>query len=385
MKITIKRTEDQLNLIRQMGSSDKQKAYEAQAAIAKLLSPVISEVINNAPTISNLYSTLTFEEDDNPSIPLDLYHDITDENFINVYSQQVAGGLPYSQVFPSHNELKFSTFDLDSALAFDTKYVRRARVDVVAKTFTRMAQEILLKQERTAFNVLATAMIKGNSKVGLSDTAAAGNHIIGGGIESRLKLDDFNRLLTHSKRINASFSSGTPATGVKTGLTDLLVSPEMVQEIRAMSYNPVNTQNPAGTAATAGHTALAADDSLRSQIYSASGLPSFYGINIMEILELGVGQRFNKIFDAIVTSEGATVIGGGSAGTFSQGDDEILIGIDRSRESLLRPVMLKEGGGQLEVMVDDQFNARQKKIGYYGNIEEGRVCIEDRALVGLVI
>ena len=50
MKITIKRTEDQLALVRAMGSNNREEAYEAQAAVAELLGPVVSEVINNAPT-----------------------------------------------------------------------------------------------------------------------------------------------------------------------------------------------------------------------------------------------------------------------------------------------------------------------------------------------
>jgi hypothetical protein len=379
MKITIKRTEDHLALIKQMGSNNREEAYEAQAAVASLMGPVISEVINNAPSISNLFTTMTFGADDNPSIPLDIFHDVTDEDFIQVYSQQVAGGLPYSQVFPAHNELKFSTYSLDSALAFDKKYAKKARLDVVAKTFTRMAQEILLKQERTAFNVLATALIKGDSTSG-----AKGDHIIGSTGESKFTLDDFNRLITKSKRINASFSAGTPVTGTKVGLTDLLVSPEMVQELRSMAYQPVNTRS--GAVASSGATSIAAPEDLRAQLYSAAGLPSFYGINIIEILELGIGQRFNTIFNTIVGLESATVIGGGNSGTFSASDDEILIGIDRSRESLIRPVVLDEGtSDQLAIMVDDQFSVRQNKVGYYGKLEEGRICINDKALMGLVV
>ncbi len=58
MKITIKRTEDQLALVRAMGSNNREEAYEAQAAVADLLGPVVSEVINNAPTVGNLYTSL---------------------------------------------------------------------------------------------------------------------------------------------------------------------------------------------------------------------------------------------------------------------------------------------------------------------------------------
>lgn len=380
MKITIKRTEDQLALVRAMGSNNREEAYEAQAAVADLLGPVVSEVINNAPTVGNLYTSLSYGEDDNPSLPLDLFHDITDEDYIQVYSQQVAGGLPYSQVFPAHNELKFSTYTLDSALAFDRKYVRKARLDVVSKTFTRMAQEVLLKQTKTAFNVLATALVKGQ---GTSSTA--GSQIIGSTTENRFVLDDFNRLITKSKRINSSFNGGTPVGGVKSGITDLLVSPEMVEQLRSMAYNPINTIDADGGTASAADGQVA-PDVLRQELFSAAGLPSFYGINIMEINQMGINQTFNKLFAAVVTAEGATVVGGGNTGTFSQTDDEIVIGIDRSKDALIRPVVIGEGSpSELQVLVDDQFSVRQNKIGYYGKVEEGRICIDDRALIGLAV
>lgn len=383
MKITIKRTEEQLALVKAMASNNREEAYEAQAAVATLIGPVLNQVINNAVSIGNLFSTFTYQSDDNPSLPLDLFHDITDEDYIQVYSQQVAGGLPYSQVFPAHNELKFQTYTLDSAYAFDRKYARKSRLDVVSKTFTRMAQEILLKQEKTAFNVVATALVNGTTNKG-TGTLAKGNHIIECGTAGRFLLDDFNRLITLSKRINASFSAGTPVGGSKIGVTDLLVSPEMVQELRAMAYNPVNTtvgvQTVSGTPSNAygGAVGLAAPEELRAQLYSAAGLPSFYGINIIEILEMGKNQRFNKIFDAVLTANSVTLSG------WSQSADEIMIGIDRSRDALIRPVMLEEGStGELTVAVDDQFSLRQNKIGYYGRLEEGRVILDDRALVGL--
>ena len=380
MKITIKRTEDQLALVRAMGSNNREEAYEAQAAVADLLGPVVSEVINNAPTVGNLYTSLSYGEDDNPSLPLDLFHDITDEDYIQVYSQQVAGGLPYSQVFPAHNELKFSTYTLDSALAFDRKYVRKARLDVVSKTFTRMAQEVLLKQTKTAFNVLATALVKGQGT-----SATAGSQIIGSTTENRFVLDDFNRLITKSKRINSSFNGGTPVGGVKSGITDLLVSPEMVEQLRSMAYNPINTIDADGGTPT-GNDGQVAPDVLRQELFSAAGLPSFYGINIMEINQMGIDQTFNKLFAAVVTAEGATVVGGGNTGTFAQGSDEIVIGIDRSKDALIRPVVIGEGSpSELQVLVDDQFSVRQNKIGYYGKVEEGRICIDDRALIGLAV
>jgi hypothetical protein len=39
----------------------------------------------------------------------------------------------------------------------------------------------------------------------------------------------------------------------------------------------------------------------------------------------------------------------------------------------------------MQILVDDQFSVRQNKIGYYGKLEEGRICIDDRALIGLAV
>ena len=381
MKITIKRTDDQVALVQAMGSNNREEAYEAQAAVAELIGPVVDEVVNNAPTVANLFTDLTYQWDDNPSLPLDLFHDITDEDYIQVYSQQVAGGLPYNQVFPAHNELKFSTYTLDSALAFDRKYVRKARLDVVSKTFTRMAQEILLKQERTSFNIIATALVLANSKASAGGSVAAGNHVIRTGANDRFVLNDLNRLITLSKRINSSWAGGTPVGGPKAGITDLLVSPEMVEQLRAMAYNPINTNGaPMTGGATALLDSLPAPEDLRNELYKSAGLPQFYGINIMELNELGVSQRFNSIFATVNANNSDPV------GSFATDDDEIMIGIDRNKDALIRPVVLDEGNtGKLSILVDDQFSVRQNKIGYYAKIEEGRICIDDNALCGLAV
>ena len=160
MKITLEKTPEQAELIKAMASKNRDVAYEAQTALAEFIGPVLAEVVNTAPTVSNMFTSLQFNSDESPSIPLDLYHDITDEDYIQVWSQSVPGGLPTNQVAPSQSELKFTTYTLDSALSFDKRYASRSRLDVVSKTFTRMAQEILLKQEKTSASMIMTAWLK---------------------------------------------------------------------------------------------------------------------------------------------------------------------------------------------------------------------------------
>lgn len=384
MNITLKRTDEQVELVKAMASRNRDVAYAAQVALAEFIGPVLAEVINNAPTISNLFTSLQFNADDNPSIPLDLYHDIFDEDYIKVYSQSVAGGLPTNYVQPTAAELKFTTYSLDSAVSFDRKYASRSRLDVVGKTFTRVAQEVLLKQERTSANLLFTAAA--NASTGTSGVTAANRHIFRTAQNERFLLDDLNKLFTKAKRINASFVGGTPS-GARRGVTDLLVSPEVVESIRAMAYNPVNTKAPNGAAPHNQTDGITLTDNVRSQIFSQSGLTEFYGVSIMEVLEMGVGKRFNTVFDTVAgTTEyldhGSTT----ASSAFDGATEQVIIGLDRSRDALVRAIAVdSDSGSEFNLVADDQFSSRQQRIGYYGSLEEGRMVLDNRAIVGLIM
>ena len=379
MKITLKRTPEQIELIKAMASRNRTVAYDAQVALAEFIGPVLAEVVNNAPTLSNLFTTLPFNADDNPSIPLDLYFDVNDEDYITVYSQSVAGGLPTNQVLPTVSEMKLATYTLDSALSFDRKYAAKHRMDVVAKTFTRMAQEILLKQERTSATLTMTALANAQTN--------GKKHVQTSNQSGRFLLADLNELLTLAKRINTSWAKGTAAGTSRTGLTDLLVSPEIVEQIRAMAYNPINTVSgitaSGGTASTVGITAT---DEMRSAIYGSAGIPSFYGVSILEFGELGKGQKFNTIFDTAASTTQYPKADGTGTNTFDGATEEILVGIDRTRESLIRVVATDpDSNAEFTLVADDQYSIRQNKIGYFGSMEEGRVILDVRALVGKIV
>jgi len=386
MKIVLKRTDEQVELIRALASKNREVAYDAQVALAEFIGPVLAEVINNAPTVSNLFTSLQFNSEDNPSIPLDLYYDVFDEDYIKVYSQSVAGGLPQNIVQPTASELKIATYRLDSAVAFDKKYAAKSRLDVVSKSFTRVAQEIMLKQERTSANLLMTALAAAST--GNSGTATDNLHVFRSAAANRFVLNDLNKLFTKIKRINASFVGGTPS-GARRGLTDLLVSPEIIEELRGMAYNPINTKGPdLTTAPAAGDGAgIPATDAIRNQIFSQAGLPEFFGVSIMEILELGVGKKFNTIFDTVAGSTTyAAHYAAGSGTVFDGATEEIVVGLDRSRDSLIRAVAVdSDTGSEFNLVADDQYTLRQGKIGYFGALEEGRMVLDNRALVGLIV
>jgi len=376
MNITLKRTDEQVELVKAMASRDRNVAYEAQAALAEFMGPVLAEVINQAPTLSNLFSSFQFNADSNPSLPLDLYYDINADDYIKVYSTTVPGGLPTNQVLPTASELKFTTYRLDSAVSFDRRYALQSRLDVVGKSMTRVAQEVLLKQESTSANLILGSLADAstNDVPHVMDQASS---TLG------FTLADFNSLVTKAKRINTAWTGGTPEGAIK-GITDLIISPETMEDLRAMSYNPVNTKGASGSAVDPAGSPLgsniAAPEAYRDRVFSTGGVPELYGIGLMEINELGPNRKFCRLFETFQTA--STVAG--KVG-FAAGDD-LVLGIDRSRESLIRAVATdSETGAEFSLIADDQYSNRQQKLGWFGSLEEGRMVVDNRVLTGVVV
>ena len=366
MKLTLKKTSEQLELIKAMASRDKDVAYQAQLALANFVGPALAEGLDNAKVLSNLFLSLEFDADDNPSIPLDIYYDITDLDYINIWHQTRAGGLGYNQVVPTDNELKLNTYSIESALAFDKRHASRSRVDVIAKTFERLSQELLMEQEKSSANImlgaLANASTNGTKHVQRASTA--GEFI----------LHDFNQLVTLADIIDVSWIGGTPANEVGS-VTDLMISPKIAEKLRAMAYNPISTDG--------AHTG---SENFRDGVFANTGAMSFYGINLLKFKEFGQGKRFNTIFDAAAGATVYTDAEGANGAAFDGATEEILVGLDRNRKGLVRSVAVdSETGSTLELFPDDQFVGRQKKIGFVGGREEARLVLDDRALFGVIV
>lgn len=390
MNITIKRTEQNIALLKRLGSKNKAEALEAQESLANFIGPVLQEVVNAAPSMAGLFTDMPFGENDNPSIPLDLYRDVEDTDYLRVWSQVEAGGMPYNMPTPPQHELKFSTYTLDSAWAFETKYAREGRLDVVSKTFERIMQEVLLKQDRNSAALLLRALAVATSKIKQNSTEIP--HIIRSSTAGTLILDDFVRMFTLHKRIRSAWNDGTAESGRGRGLTDLVVSPEMVEELRRMAFNAVNTRSGVVTG-SGGQTesSIPLHEKLREQIYENAGIPEFYGVNIIEVNELGQGYKYNDLFSAFAGStnipNNGEPLGSSNTTTFNSANEEILVGLDLTNNSnFLRPVVEDgETGSQFVVEPDDQFSRRAKKIGFYGSMEEGRLILDDKALSGLTV
>jgi hypothetical protein len=395
MKLTLKNTPEQIELVKAMGSKNATAAREASEAFAAFLGPVIQQVLMTAGTASAIYTDAEFNEDDNPSYPLDLYYN-ENEGYITVWSQHLAGGLPTSQV-EGVAEMKIATYRLDSAVSWLKRYARRSRLDVISKAIERMANEMLIKQERNAWAVILRALAEANTSTqhgGATGGPASHEHILATNTAGVFELNDLSNLMTRLKRINESYSGHTPVSVYSQGLTDLYLSPELKAQIRAFAWNPLNTSGADNATANARNQTL--PDNVREEIYRNAGMQSIFGVNITEMIELGNRQKYNTLFGSFADAntpghgnalEGATA--GNVWSTHADISDELIIGLDNSRGAFIRPVAREaESGGTFTALPDEQFNAygtRVEKVGFYGFLEEGRVCLDARAIAGLVV
>lgn len=373
MKIEFKNTPEQVELLKAMASNNKVEAAEAQEAFAAFLGPVVQEVLLHAGSASQIYRDEAYNEDDSPSFPIDTLYG---QNYgdVSIWSQTVGGGLPTNEV-AGGSEVKLRTYDLDSAISFDKRYARRARLNVVARYIEFAANQLLIKQDRNAWAVIMKA---------LADSATGGqNHAVRATTAGSFLPDDISSLWTLVSRLNSDYNGGT-STSSPSGLTDIYVSPEIKGQIRGFAYNPVNTS--IGVVETQGAVGVALPDAERSAIYRSAGTSEIFGVMIHELLELGEGKRYNELFDFFAGSKSFSTIKGTGGATFDNATEEILVGFNLASDAFVRPVeTYDDNGGQVQTFVDDQFQARANKIGWYMKVREGRACLDSRAVVGLIV
>lgn len=388
MQISLKNTPEQVELIKAMGSKNSTVAREATEAIAAFLAPVIKKVLMTAGTVSTVYRDIEFDEDSDPSIPLDLFYN-EGAGYVTVWSQSQAGGLPTSQV-EGMKEVKFGTYRLDSAVSFNKKYARKSRLDVVSKAIERMVNEVLIKQERNGWAVVLKALAEAYTPIlaGSQTPTATYGHTVAAQLTGSFLLQDLNNVIVRIKRINESYSGNTPVQPYSHGITDLYVSPEIKAQIRAFAYQPIRTDSAA--ALSRGDQFLS--DNLRNEIWSNAGMQSIYGVNIVELIEFGVNQKYNTLFNqfAASTNSASQVQGSNSSANWtSSATQQICVGIDNTRGAFVRPVAVQaESGGTFSVLPDGQFDmygSRVQKVGFYGFLEEGRICLDARSIIGIVV
>lgn len=363
-----------ISILEAVGSRDKAKSEQAQIALSAIVGPVVEQVLEQAATSNRIYKTRSYTMGEVPSIPMDLFFD-NDEGTFDVWSNNIAGGLPSNMVWGS-DEYRFTTWNINGAVHFLKSYAEKARsgLDVVTKAIRRLSQEVLVKQEYQLWSILLKALAEART-----DGVA---HLKTANTADKILPADLTALKTLVKRFRKSWVGGTPTASQGKGITDIFLSVEAQASLTDMAYNPVNTvAGPTGTTGTpAGSTVgLALPDSMRLQIFANGGMSELFGIVFHEMNELGVGEAYTELFDSFYTA-------GGGDPTFTLASQEIAIGVDMSVDSAVKVVATDaESDSVFRVEPDNQWVSRNKKIGWYGEAEMGAIVVDNKAFCGLII
>lgn len=368
MKIKLKNTVEQVELIKAMASKDGETSNKAREAFAAFIGPVLQQVLNLTGFANLIYVDYPYNEDDLPSFPLDLYYN-ANVNQVQVYQQNMAGG-EGSSLQTGLQEMLLSTYRLDTAVSLLEKNIRRGRLPYVSLALNRAAQELLIKTERNGWIILMKALGEASTN-GVKHTIATTSANV-------LQVDDFNRLITLNDRLNVAFNGGTPDNNYTGGPTDMFLSPEAMQEIRSWSYQPMNTRAVPNTDES---TAVPLPESIRERIFNANGTPEIFNKTLHRMLELGTSRTYNNLFSLYAQ---AGIAGGGAS--FSATADELIFCADLTRDAAIKPIAQNaEYGTSLVMQVDDTFSKRSGKVGWWGGIEQGNVVIDAREFSGLIL
>lgn len=378
LKVEFDHTPEQLALAQKLGSKNKGESMAAAEAIAAVVAEPLLKVIQQAPVFSNQFNPQSYGPGEAPVITLSQLFDVKQPGYFQVFSTSVAGGLQTNEMTGA-NEMVVQVHSMDGSASLEKRYVRtqRPRLNTISDALARLAQEVLLKNNLHATNVLmgalANSYIDGNS----GNTGVSNLQIFRTATQGVFQIDDFNTIMTRYRRIVSSWVGGTPI-GVNSEITDLFGSPEWMAQIRTIAYQPQNTRSVSNGSNWA--TAVPATEEVRNRIFGSAGLPSLFDVDLHVYNELGVGQIYNSVFANYATGSYAGYGGAGTSGsaTFNTATEQAVIGLNLDWQALISLSQVDLGGSAWTLSADDQFPTRADRVGWYGEMSTGYVSVDNR-------
>ena len=330
----IRPDDEMIALLRQSADNDKAVAMAAQREMAKALEIPLRQGILRGDIIAGIYEPIFFEPGAAIEFPLDFLAPGTEKDYV-AYTVPNHGRIPERHV--EGDFVMVPTFDIGSSVDWLLKYSRDARWDVVGRAMAVLEGTFVRKNNNDAWKVIVSA---GSARNLIVYDAAAPK-----GFYSK-------RLVALMKTVMRRQAGGN-ATSINMGkLTDMYVSPEMLENVRLWDLTQV-------------------DDFTRREIFMAPmdrtgemSLTRVFGVDLHDIDELGVGQEYELYFEQTL------------GGVLPSGKQEIVVGLDLQRsDSFVMPVR-----AEVEIFEDESLH-RQRRSGFYGWGEHGFASLDSRRVL----
>jgi hypothetical protein len=317
-------------LLKASGSYNRDESLAATRELAKALELPLRQGILNGDILDGIFEPIVLQESATPEFPLDFLSPGTEDEFV-AYVIPNHGYIPHRTVEGDY--VMVPTYDTGASIDWNLKYARDARWDIVGRAMEVLEAQFVKKLNDDGWHTVLSAAVDRNIIV-LDSDAAAGQFT--------------KRLVSLMKTVMRRQGGGNSTSLNRGKLTDLYVSPEAMEDIRAWNVDQV-------------------DEVTRREIFVSDGdnaLNRIFGVNLQDLDELGEGQEYQLFFANELS------------GTMPTGDVEIVVGLDlRKRDSFVMPIR-----EQVQIFEDDNLH-RQKKAGLYGWQESGFAALDGRRCV----
>jgi hypothetical protein len=318
-------------LFQKAGSGNPQERHAAAIEITKALNVPIREAILSASILSDIYTPEDFRENPDIRYPVD-------------------GLLPgqeseyYAYVMPNHGRIPAKRFETDyvmiptyrvaNAIDATIQSLRRVNWPMINRMIEILEAGFVKKMNDDGWQTILAAATNRNIRVNDPDAAAS----------------QFTPRLVSLMKTVMRRNAGGNATSLKRGkLTDLYVSPEALDDIRAWGLDLI-------------------PDAARTRIFYSNDdggdLLNVYGVRLHGYDEFGAGQEYQSYYTDLL------------GGTLAGSDTELVVGLDQQfNDSFVHPIV------QEVELTEDANLHREGLFGMYGSAEIGFAVLDSRRTI----
>ena len=317
--------------IKKIASPNRAEAEVAAKEFAQAaIETPIRKTLLSGDIISGIFTPEDFTTNPNVMYPLDLLTPGQEKEYY-AFTIPNHGHLPQRKV--SSDYLMVPTYRIGNVIDADLRYIEDANWPVISRMIEVMEAGVVKKMNDDGWSVLISAGIDRNILT-IDPNASAGQFT--------------PRLVSLMKNFMRRNGGGNSTTLGRAKLTDLYVSPEALDDIRAWNLDQVA-------------------DSVRANIYYSADdgneTMRVYNVDLHDLDELGEGQEYQQYFAS-------------NGGTMGAGDTEIVVGLDLQRQDSF--VMPRRKDFQVW---EDNTAHRRGEFSLYGWGVYGMACLDSRRVL----
>ena len=316
------------NSFKNITSKDPAVRATASDEIVQALELPLRKVLLSGDIIGGIFSNDDFINNPLTQYPLDLLTPGQEREFY-AYVIPSHGDLPQRRVEADY--LMVPTYRIGNAIDCTLKFLRDANWPVINRMMEVLEAGFVKKLNNDGWQTILAAATDRNILV--NDPAAVAGQFT-------------PRLVTLAKQFMRRNGGGNSTTLNRSKLTDLYISPEGKDDIRAWGLDLI-------------------PDAVRERIYysddNGTEVMRVFDVNIHDLDELGVDQEYQNYYTTTL------------AGSLAASDTELGIALDRQREDSFVSPMRED----VQIFEDNMLH-RRGLFGMYGFTERGFGVLDSR-------